>query len=88
MSSNSGGVSCAGERTGCGLDLLFEKQHVGIETDAYAYHSAVDSFEDDRERNNGLIALGYRVRHWTWRAITDTPEQLIADLFVAMNLPR
>ena len=68
------------------LDLLFKNQGVVIETDGYATHAGIDSFEDDRARNNSLIAGGLRVLHWTWAALHDRPEELIAELYVALNL--
>ena len=68
------------------LDLLFKNQGVVIETDGSATHAGIDSFEDDRARNNSLIAGGLRVLHWTWAALHDRPEELIAELYVALNL--
>lgn len=70
------------------LDLHFEGRGVVVETDGYASHSGIDAFEDDRVRNNSLIVRNLRVLHWTWRALHDRPEELIAELYVALNLPR
>lgn len=70
------------------LDLHFVEHGVVVETDGYAWHSGIDSFEDDRERNNSLTVSGLRVLHWTWRALNDRPEELIAELYVALNLRR
>lgn len=61
---------------------------VVIETDGYAWHSGVDTFEDDRVRNNSLTVRNLRVLHWTWQAIQDRPDELIAELYVVLNLPR
>jgi hypothetical protein len=61
---------------------------VVIETDGYAWHSGIDTFEDDRERNNSLTVRNLRVLHWTWQAIQDRPDELIAELYVVLNLPR
>jgi len=68
------------------LDLLYKKHRVVIETDGYASHAGIDSFEDDRQRNNSLIASGYRVLHWTWAAIRERPDELIAELVAALRL--
>jgi very-short-patch-repair endonuclease len=68
------------------LDLIFADQRVIIEADGYATHSGIDRFEDDRERNNSLAAGGFTVLHWTWRAVHDRPEELIAELYAVLNL--
>lgn len=70
------------------LDLFFETHGVVVEADGYASHSGIDAFEDDRERNNSLTLMNLRVLHWTWRALHDRPEDLVAQLFAALNLPR
>ena len=53
---------------------------VVIEADGYAYHSNLRAFESDRARNNQLTARGFRVLHWTWAAVRDRPEELVAEL--------
>ncbi|MDP2273999.1 MAG: hypothetical protein Q8N23_35575 [Archangium sp.] len=68
------------------LDLFFEAQGVVVEVDGYAWHSGVDSFEDDRVRSNSLTLANIRVLHWTWQALQERPEELIGELFVALNL--
>lgn len=70
------------------LDLFFDKQGVVVEADGYASHSGIEAFEDDRERNNSLTILNLRVLHWTWRALHERPEELVAQLYAALNLPR
>jgi very-short-patch-repair endonuclease len=70
------------------LDLCFTELGVVIETDGYASHSGIGSFEDDRARNNSLIVRGLRVLHWTWEAIQQRPEELIAELYVVLNSRR
>jgi hypothetical protein len=67
------------------LDLTFKKQKVIIEADGYASHSSVQVFEDDRERNNSLVAANFRVLHWTWQALTERHEELIAELYAVLN---
>lgn len=70
------------------LDLFFDKHGVVVEADGYASHSGIEAFEDDRERNNSLIIMNLRVLHWTWRALHERPEELIVQLYAALNLPR
>jgi very-short-patch-repair endonuclease len=68
------------------LDLFFEKYDVVIEADGYASHSGVAAFEADRERNNSLTAMNLKLLHWTWKAIEERPDELIAELYVVLNL--
>jgi hypothetical protein len=68
------------------LDLFFEKYGVVVEADGYASHSGVQAFEADRERNNALTAANLKLLHWTWSAIESRPDELIAELYVVMNL--
>lgn len=70
------------------LDLMFIAQRVVVEVDGYAWHSGVDSFEDDRERSNGLMLSGLSVLHWTWRTLHDRPDELIAELYAALHMRR
>ncbi len=74
-------------RKQCRLDLVFVEQRVVIEADGYAWHSGIESFERDRERNNALTARRFRVLHWTWQAIQSRPEELIEQLRVTLNTP-
>lgn len=69
------------------LDLLFKGQGVVIEADGYATHSGIDAFEDDRVRNNSLAVSGLLVLRWTWHALHVRPDELIAELYVALNRP-
>ncbi len=70
------------------LDLIFTEQGVVVETDGYAWHAGIESFEDDRERNNSLTAGGFRVLHWTWQALNERPEELVEQLYAALNMRR
>ncbi|MFZ5444775.1 MAG: DUF559 domain-containing protein [Myxococcota bacterium] len=69
------------------LDLCFPEQRVAIEADGYAWHSTVEAFEADRTRNNSLTARGYRVLHWTWKALQERPDELILELLATLQRP-
>jgi hypothetical protein len=68
------------------LDLFFKNYGVVIEADGYASHSGVVAFEADRERNNAITAANLKLLHWTWTAIETRHEELIAELYVVLNL--
>lgn len=62
------------------IDLLYEREGVVVEVDGYAFHSDVESFERDRERQNRLASRGWRVLRWTWKALHDRPDELAFEL--------
>ena len=62
------------------LDFKVHGTHVVIEADGYEHHSGIADFERDRARRNALLARGYLVLQWTWRALRDRPEQLLQEL--------
>lgn len=62
------------------LDFKFANSRVVIEADGYAYHSSPAAFERDRERLNALRVRGFVVLQWTWRALLERPDELVAQL--------
>lgn len=60
------------------VDFLFREARLIVETDGYRYHRGSIAFEDDRARDNALMALGYDVLRFTWRRIVDEPEEVAA----------
>jgi very-short-patch-repair endonuclease len=68
------------------LDFLFDVRKVVIEADGDAHHASPESFERDRQRSNSLTAQGYLVLHWTWRALHERPEALLAELRAALGV--
>ncbi len=69
------------------LDFALPGTPVVVEADGYAHHSSPAAFEDDRARNNALTARGYRVLHWTWAAVAERPDELVAQLCRALSRP-
>lgn len=62
------------------LDFHFPGTPVVIEADGYAFHSTGAMRERDSARSNQLTTHGLRVLHWTWAALRDRPDQLLAQL--------
>ncbi|MDP3503840.1 MAG: DUF559 domain-containing protein [Myxococcales bacterium] len=67
------------------LDFRFEGTNVVIEADGFAWHVNPVSFEKDRQRANALAARGFVVLHWTWAALEDRPDVLVAELQRALS---
>jgi hypothetical protein len=71
-------------RDGSGLigvaDALFDGAKLIVEIDGWAYHSTLDCFQRDRERQNRLVAAGWTVPRFTWRDLTQNPDWVIATI--------
>jgi very-short-patch-repair endonuclease len=64
------------------VDFAYPEAHVAIELDGYAWHMDRASFERDRERDNALTALGWRVLRFTWAKLRWQPDY-VADMIQA-----
>jgi very-short-patch-repair endonuclease len=62
------------------VDFLWRAQRVIVETDGWDGHSGRIAFEDDRERDQRLLAAGWVVMHVTWRQLTKEPTKVAARL--------
>lgn len=62
------------------VDFLWRDQRLIVETDGYRYHRGRAAFENDRERDLQLHALGYEVVRLSYRQVIDEPERIAAAL--------
>lgn len=62
------------------IDLAFEDAQLAVEMDGRAWHSAGDRFQRDRERQNRLVAAGWKVLRYTWYDLTRRPEKVVAEI--------
>lgn len=60
-------------------DILFRTERVVVEIDGRSYHGAVQ-FQQDRSRQNRLIAAGYAVLRFTWQDLTNHPTNMVAQI--------
>jgi very-short-patch-repair endonuclease len=65
---------------GCEVDFMWAAARVIVEVDGYAFHSARDRFENDRDRDVRLEAAGYTVIRVTWRQVTREPVAVIGPI--------
>lgn len=72
----------------CGyvLDIAFEEARVDIEIDGMAFHSDAKAFQNDRTRQNVLVANGWTVLRFTWRDLTTQPNWVLAQVRTALCL--
>jgi very-short-patch-repair endonuclease len=62
------------------VDVALVERRIAIEVDGWAYHSDVDRFQRDRQRQNALVALGWTVVRFTWADLTQRPAYVIRTL--------
>ena len=68
------------------FDDAFPAYQLAIEWDSYRWHGQRDRFESDRSRDQEAIARGWRVLRFTWRDVTQRPEQVVAAVTAAITL--
>lgn len=66
------------------VDFLWQEQRLVVEFDGFRYHSGRKSFEEDRLRDQRLVAAGYRVIRITGRQLDHTPEAVVARIAAAL----
>ena len=66
------------------VDFLWPEQRLVVETDGGQFHSHPRAFENDRRRDQILVAHGYRVIRVTWRQLGEEPLAVIARLTMAL----
>ena len=70
------------------VDVAFPKQKVAIEVDGWAFHWGYlplagddqEDFQNDRERQNNIALLGWKVLRFTWLDLTENPQRVIAEI--------
>jgi hypothetical protein len=66
------------------LDLAWPILKVGVEFDGFVPHSSRRAFDDDRARQNDLVADGWRVFRLTSTALQRDPSRAIAPILAAV----
>ena len=70
------------------LDVAFPAARVAIEVDGWAWHSGVDRFRRDRQRQNALVLAGWTVLRFTWHDLTVEPERVVREVRAALAARR
>lgn len=61
------------------LDIAFERERLALEVDGFEHHGTWQAFQDDRRRQNRLVAHGWRVVRFTWAMLAD-PAYVLATI--------
>jgi very-short-patch-repair endonuclease len=68
------------------VDLLWRSAKLVIEMDGWAFHGHRAAFERDRDRDQKLVAAGYRVIRVTWRQLEREPLAVVARIAQALQI--
>jgi very-short-patch-repair endonuclease len=69
------------------VDALWKHERFAVELDSRGVHGTKKRFESDRHRDRILVAEGYRTMHVTWLQLRDEPDEIAADLKLALGQP-
>ncbi len=65
------------------VDVAFLPAKVAIEVDGWAFHTDSEVFQIDRNRQNVIALLGWKVLRFTWLDLTAYPRRVIAEISAA-----
>jgi hypothetical protein len=68
------------------VDFVWRDQRVALEADSDKWHNTRQRFEQDRVRDQRLIAAGWTIIRTTWRQMTQRPHEL-RPLLLTLLLP-
>jgi very-short-patch-repair endonuclease len=66
------------------VDFAWPCHRLIVEVDGFAYHSGRAAYRNDRERNNALQLLGWRLLRFTWEQIMGRPDWVVAQIAAAL----
>jgi hypothetical protein len=67
------------------VDFLWRERRLVVETDGRETHATPVAFQRDRERDQHLVAAGYRVARVTWAQMRDEPERVVGRIARAVQ---
>lgn len=62
------------------VDAFIEDWQLVVEADGRNWHAKQSDFQNDRDRDNALAALGIVVLRFTWESLTHTPDHCLRTL--------
>ena len=68
---------------GQGVDFLFPRHRLVVETDSWTHHRRREAFENDRARDALMARAGYRTLRFTYRQVRHDPAT-VAQTLAAM----
>jgi very-short-patch-repair endonuclease len=66
------------------LDFAYPDEKLAIEVDSVRWHSGLRAIRWDNERQNLLVALGWRVLRFEWNDVVHKPAMVAAQIMEAL----
>lgn len=67
------------------IDFAYPALMLAIEVDGYGPHSSRRAFQNDRDRQNVLVGLGWTVLRFTWADVVKRPDHVAAVIREAIG---
>jgi hypothetical protein len=67
------------------VDFLWEDARLIVEVDGLAKYAERGALQDEKARQNRLVAAGYTVRRFTWSDVVHRPEQVVRQVQSALR---
>lgn len=67
------------------IDLAFPAERLAVEFDGWAWHVDAVRFQNDRDKQNALVAAGWTVLRPTWHDVHDRPDDVVARIRAALR---
>lgn len=67
------------------IDFAYPAEKLAIEVDSVRWHSGMRAIHRDNERQNLLVALGWRVLRFEWNDVLLRPEWVAAQILAALT---
>ena len=62
------------------VDFIYPEHRLVIELDGFAWHGSRQSWQQDLQRQNDLVAAGFKVLRYTWRDISTEGAAIVETL--------
>jgi very-short-patch-repair endonuclease len=66
-------------------DVVFSRGRLVVEVNGWAYQTSADRLEQDRQRLNRLAEVGWAVLSFTWRDLTERPDEVVVRIRSALS---
>ncbi len=67
------------------IDIAFTRIRLAIEIDGRLHETDPDIFQNDRLRQNALVAEGWTVLRFTYRMLVDDPAYVMREIVAALH---
>lgn len=70
------------------FDAAYPEHRLAIEWDSIRWHTQLDAFQRDRERDRAATIHDWRILRFTWKDVSEHPERVVATVRTALGANR